>query len=218
MRNVPKAIFGVSAIALGGCAGNFAATIPTELASPMQTHFIPTGDVTAEPPGYVSFCLRFKDQCETSPQSSIALDDATWRLLNQINLSVNDAIWPETDQQHYGRAEYWTIPTDGAGDCEDIALTKRQQLAKAGYPMSALRIAVVVTPQMERHAILTVATDKGDFVLDNLNDQVKIWNATGYRWIERQDPAHAMQWVSVEDHPVIMATAGEDLSTGQVGQ
>ena len=49
------------------------------------------------------------------------------------------------DQRHYGRAEYWNIPTDGYGDCEDYALTKRRDLIAAGFPAQALRIAVVLT-------------------------------------------------------------------------
>jgi len=124
----------------------------------------------------------------------LSLNETTWKTLNQVNLSINNSIWPETDEQYYGRAEYWAIPTNGAGDCEDIALTKRQQLAKTGYPMSAMRVAVVAMPQRERRAILTIATDKGDLVLDNLTDQIKLRKMTGYRWIERQDPTHAMQW------------------------
>ena len=60
--------------------------------------------------------------------------------------------------------------------------------------MSAMRVAVVAMPQRERRAILTIATDKGDLVLDNLTDQIKLRKMTGYRWIERQDPTHAMQW------------------------
>ena len=32
----------------------------------------------------------------------------------------------------------------------------------------------------EGHAVLTVKTDRGDFVLDNLTDEIRPWNATGY--------------------------------------
>jgi len=45
-------------------------------------------------------------------------------LIRKINREVSKAIWPEDDQKHYGRAEYWTMPTGGYGDCEDYALTK----------------------------------------------------------------------------------------------
>jgi len=206
-------------LALGAPAANaFEGVVPANFVAPVQARFMSSGEAAAVPAGYVSFCIRFADQCQISATDSIVLDNTTWKALNQITASVNDAIWPEEDQKHYGRAEYWNIPTDGLGDCEDYALTKRKELTAAGYPISALRIAIVVTRQGERHAVLTVATDKGDLVLDNLNDEVKGWNSTGYRWIERQDPVHAMQWVSVDENPVMLAAAAhsDEDSTAQI--
>jgi len=38
----------------------------------------------------------------------------------------------------------------------------------------------------EGHAILTVKTDEGDFVLDNLANDVHPWDATGYYFIKRR--------------------------------
>ena len=38
----------------------------------------------------------------------------------------------------------------------------------------------------EGHAILTVKTDHGEFVLDNLTDEIRPWDATGYTF--RQAP------------------------------
>ena len=38
----------------------------------------------------------------------------------------------------------------------------------------------------EGHAILTVKTDHGEFVLDNLTDEIRPWDATGYRFVKRQ--------------------------------
>ncbi len=46
------------------------------------------------------------------------------------------AIVPETDQDLYKVAEYWTYP-DGRGDCEDIALAKRKALIAAGWDARA---------------------------------------------------------------------------------
>jgi predicted transglutaminase-like cysteine proteinase len=137
-------------------------------------------------------------------------------MLQRVNSSVNDAIWPEEDERHYGRAEFWTIPTDGYGDCEDYALTKRKALIDAGLSASALRIAVVVTPHDARHAVLTVATDRGDFVLDNLRNDVVAWNATGFAWVERQDPNRAMGWVSLEEPAVLMAANGINIPVAAV--
>ncbi len=113
------------------------------------------------------------------------------------------------DQTHYGRAEYWNIPTDGFGDCEDYALTKRRDLMTAGFPAPALRIAVVLTDRNERHAVLTVATDRGDYVLDNLTSTIRNWDDTDYLWIERQDPSKAWGWVMLDksQNPALMASA-----------
>jgi predicted transglutaminase-like cysteine proteinase len=151
------------------------------------------------PPGFVSFCTRFPGQCITDKNQSatVALTPAVWNELQQVNDDINHAIAPEDDLPHYGRAEYWTIPTDGKGDCEDYALTKRAKLIAAGVSPRALRMAVVKTWRGEGHAVLTVATDHGDYVLDNLVQNVRSWDNTGYQWIARQDPDNVWAWVSL---------------------
>ena len=35
-------------------------------------------------------------------------------------------------------------------------------------------------PDGEGHAVLTVKTDKGEFILDNQNENVVAWTETGY--------------------------------------
>jgi predicted transglutaminase-like cysteine proteinase len=156
------------------------------------------------PPGFPDFCVRFADQCATPPgprtgrPTVLTLDTAMWRQLNTVNHAVNAAIKPEDDQTHYGREEYWTIPTDGRGDCEDYALTKRKDLLDAGLPASAVRIAVVYSLKTALHAVLTVSTDKGDFVLDSLTDKILLWNATDFTWIEVQDPSNPRRWDSLQ--------------------
>ncbi|MEJ0041075.1 MAG: transglutaminase-like cysteine peptidase [Rhizomicrobium sp.] len=96
----------------------------------------------------------------------------------------------------------------------DYALTKRKELAALGLPLSALRIAVVVTSSNVRHAVLTVVTDKGDYVLDNLSGEVLPWERTGFTWIERQNSANAMAWVSLRPADRLLASAGTSLVTG----
>ena len=54
-------------------------------------------------------------------------------------------------------------------------------------------------PDGEGHAVLTVRTDEGDFILDNLSDTVKPWEATGYRYLKRQSTTHTGRWVSVRE-------------------
>ena len=152
------------------------------------------------PAGFISFCTRFIQQCST-PQDApamIALSPETWQALQNVNERINHALRPMDDKRHYGRAEYWNIPTDGYGDCEDYALSKRKALLDAGFSEAALRLAIVLTRSRERHAVLTVTTDHGDFVLDNLGNAITGWDQTGYQWLERQDARQAWLWTAYD--------------------
>jgi len=161
---------------------------------------IPLHGWPAKPPsGYIGFCQRFPDQC-TAPADAprqVHMTETLWHTLEGVNLAFNQAFVAEDDITHYGKEEYWNIPTDGYGDCEDYVLAKRQVLIHLGLPEPALRIAVVLTPTLVRHAVLTVVTDEGNFVLDNLHDEIVAWDKTEYVFLERQDSTSVTGWVSL---------------------
>ena len=48
-----------------------------------------------------------------------------------------------------------------------------------------------------RHAVLTVATDQGDYVLDSLKDDILTTDKADYVWVERQDRASPTGWVAL---------------------
>ena len=98
------------------------------------------------------------------------MSQTAWRDLVRVNKWVNETIKPITDMDHWGVIEKWSLPTDGYGDCEDYVLLKRKMLIDAGWPREALLITVVRDKKGEGHAVLTVKTDKGEFVLDNQNE------------------------------------------------
>lgn len=168
----------------------------TPVSSPMGLASI----AVPPPPGFVSFCLRFPTQCPTTANSAdkVSVTPDNWATLVHVNETVNDSIIPEKDERHYGRAEYWTIPTDGFGNCHDYALAKRKLLIDAGLPVLALRLAIVVVPAGARHAVLTIATNRGDYVLDNLDSEIRPWAETQYTWIERQSAKSAWDWVALD--------------------
>jgi predicted transglutaminase-like cysteine proteinase len=108
---------------------------------------------------------------------------------------------------HWGVIEKWSLPSDGYGDCEDYVLLKRKMLIDAGWPREALLITVVRDKMNEGHAVLTVKTDKGEFVLDNQNENVLAWTETGYRFVKRQSQGDPNVWVSLGDARPAVATA-----------
>jgi predicted transglutaminase-like cysteine proteinase len=64
-------------------------------------------------------------------------------------------------------------------------------------PAEALSIAIVETRWGETHAVLLLASDRGEFVLDSLSPWVSRWDRVDYRWRERQARGGAFDWVNV---------------------
>ncbi|MBP0574848.1 transglutaminase-like cysteine peptidase, partial [Mycobacterium tuberculosis] len=58
---------------------------------------------------------------------------------------------------------------------------------------------VVRDTKNDGHAVLSVLTDKGDYVLDNQSTQVLAWNQTEYRYIKRQSPLDTVRWEAIDD-------------------
>jgi predicted transglutaminase-like cysteine proteinase len=112
-----------------------------------------------------------------------------------------------TDMDHWGVIDRWNYPDDGYGDCEDYVLLKRRLLIQRGWPREALLVTVVLDNQNEGHAVLTVTTDKGDYVLDNKKEDILLWSKTGYRFVKRQSQSDPNVWVSFIDPQSVIATA-----------
>jgi predicted transglutaminase-like cysteine proteinase len=129
----------------------------------------------------------------------LTLDGDNWALLNRVNRSVNRRIRQTPDIANYGQLDYWQAPmNNGArGDCEDYVLAKREALIEAGVPAATLSIAIVETRWGESHAVLLVAGDTGEVVLDNLSAWISRWDRTDYVWRERQAPGQVFEWVTV---------------------
>ncbi|WP_425484645.1 transglutaminase-like cysteine peptidase [Aureimonas mangrovi] len=160
---------------------------------------MPTLGATSQPIGHYEFCKTYADQCTSNDAVGVVrMSDATWQTIVEINNAVNVAIFPRTDMEMHGVPELWSYPTT-EGDCEDYALLKQYMLERSGLPRSALLITVVRQPNGDGHAVLTVRTDRGDFVLDNLEDRVLDWQDTPYRFLKRQAEAHWGQWVGIAD-------------------
>jgi len=131
----------------------------------------------------------------------LVMDHQTSDLLSQVNLYVNRSIRFVSDTVQYGVDDYWTLPLDaggsGAGECKDYVLEKRRALIAAGISADDLSIAIVRTNWGEAHAVLLVATDSGELVMDSLSSQIRPWRQAPYQWIERQAPGRQLDWVRI---------------------
>jgi predicted transglutaminase-like cysteine proteinase len=157
------------------------------------------GGQARAPIGWVEFCVEYKPECATNPSEprDVVLTPKAWADMVKVNNWVNNNIKPITDLEHWGVVERWNYPDDGQGDCEDYVLLKRRMLTQAGWPREALLITVVRDKKGDGHAVLTVKTNRGEFILDNQEPQVLAWNKTGYRFVKRQSQSDPNVWVAL---------------------
>jgi predicted transglutaminase-like cysteine proteinase len=189
------------------------ATSAAALAEPATTprEFMHVYGLAQPPYGFVNFCKRSPAECAQGPQEEQRFGASPERLaeIDAVNRTVNGEIAPVTDKVLYGETDYWTIPTR-KGDCEDYVLLKRKRLMQLGWPASALLITVVRDELGEGHAVLTVRTRQGDYILDNKTDDIKLWYQVPYQFVMRQSYLNPTVWMSLDpkERSPAMALAG----------
>ncbi len=163
--------------------------------------FMHTGGRITQPVGHYQFCQRIPQECKqiTDDQRPVELTRKLWATIVAVNSTVNTRIQPRTDLENYGVEEYWAYPDNGYGDCEDYALEKRRELMQAGVPAGDLLMTVARQPNGDGHAVLTVRTSLGEFILDNLEQRVLAWTDTPYTYLKRQSTQNSGVWVTIND-------------------
>lgn len=181
--------------------GFIMATVGIGSTSAIGSGLMATGGVTSQPIGHFEFCQAAPRECSQRLRDSgpLRVSNGMMKKIAAINVSVNKSIKPLSDFDIFGKKEVWSYPVNGTGDCEDYVLEKRRRLKAAGIPLSNLLITVVRKRDGEGHAVLTVRTNRGDLILDNLSDEVKLWSHTGYKYLKRQATTHTGQWVSLRE-------------------
>lgn len=210
--------FWLFAILVGGMAygiseGANAHNIPKRgVLPPVTTVQMVTFGTAEAPIGHVEFCQTHQADCTLRGKSSAVatMTDERLKELKAITREINRGVRPMSDLEQYGVIEKWTYPDSGKGDCEDYVLLKQRMLIKAGWPQSALLITVVRDENGEGHAVLTVRTDRGDYILDNKNSEVLYWREPRYHYIKRQSAIDPQRWESVlpAQHGPAVAAAG----------
>ncbi|WP_245421728.1 transglutaminase-like cysteine peptidase [Methylobacterium sp. B4] len=133
---------------------------------------------------------------DTAQPDHIELTARNWKEIEDVNTRVNRTVKLVADQEHWGAPDVWGLAEDGKGDSEDYVLLKRKLLVGKGLSRRAMRFTVVIDAEGHGHGLLTVITDRGDFVLDNKTDTVWPWHQTGYVFIKREGQ-DKVGWVSL---------------------
>lgn len=175
-----------------------AASAMTFQAQATTTSHMKVAGLTSQPIGHYLFCQSYPSDCKLKAVNTkaVPLTRKRWDDLVDVNNVSNTTIRPVTDMEGFGLEEHWVYPTS-YGDCEDYVLMKRHMLMQRGWPASSLLITVVLQPNGEGHAVLTVRTDRADYVLDNLTNKIKPWNETEYTYLKRQSAKHSGHWVKI---------------------
>jgi predicted transglutaminase-like cysteine proteinase len=145
------------------------------------------------PPAFKSFCARSSALCSTrGSRKVVELTSARRAELSTVNSFVNRHIAQRSDLQTTGKIDEWDLPRS-QGDCEDLAILKKSELLKRGWPASALLLTVALSGG-EGHTVLTVRTSDGDLVLDNRTSAIRDWSRTPYRYFARQSQSNGKVW------------------------
>lgn len=197
-------MFGIAAkttLALALASAAYFAPAALRPAAAETALYASLGPDTSVPFGWLDFCHRHRGECDNdaSAPRDIDLTAKAYKEIQRINAWVNHSIEPVSDMDHWGVVDQWDYPTDGKGDCEDFALLKRRMLIEHGFPRQALLMTVVKEKNGDGHAVLTVKTNRGEFVLDNMSDAIKPWTMTPYRFVKRQSQENQNVWVAIGD-------------------
>lgn len=153
---------------------------------------------SAKPPkGFNNICQRYSWACSNRADGKIVTDEDILTVARKVNIRVNRKIRQVSDESLFGVAERWTLPSSGAGDCEDIALLKLKLMIEAGVAPNRLFLAQVLSRRLQQHVVLVVRTRSGDYILDNLTSRMKTWQKTGYTFLKMQNADNARKWDAV---------------------
>jgi predicted transglutaminase-like cysteine proteinase len=193
---IPKLIFVMTAFIAGLVANEHGAMAahPSYIETVRPTPPLKEGAFVASPLSFTKFCMDYPWECPSAGPTRVHMTTIDGAELSEVNDAVNTFIAPMPDTSAY---RFWALNVS-RGDCNEFALEKRHALIERGWPAGALALAVVKTARGEGHLVLTVRTDEGDFVLDNLRSRIVPWQLSGYHWIMRQSEQKPQYWVDLK--------------------
>ena len=160
-----------------------------------ESVFMQFGKNALAPMEFVQFCERKPARCRPSNDLAVVAYYSRRQELDRVQVEVNWRITPRAALPNEPE-----IPWDDeatAGNCDEYVLAKRSRLLDIGFPSSTLLVAEGILPAGEAHLVLVVSTDRGDYVLDNLQPAVVRWDELPYHWVRMSTPQNPRFWRTV---------------------
>lgn len=139
----------------------------------------------------LTVCQKNKGHLKANENGQVLMNSQLFFELKQVNDQINKSIRPEYEKA--GAKDNWQVNL-AQGDCEDYALTKKTRLIEQGWPSNALLITIVDTDRGERHAVLTVSTNQGEYILDNILKKIINVEISKYTFLSRQSSKEGYSW------------------------
>ena len=159
-----------------------------------------TGRAVPGPAGWLNWCFGKMERCapaRTAAPPTVPATPELLGLLDRVQQEVNRTVRPRAEP---AGQDLWQVATV-EGDCEDFALAKLRRLEAAGVPHGVARLATLQLPSGEGHAVLTVDTDRGTLVLDNLQPGVTPLHALRYAWRSVEGVDDSLLWRELASSP-----------------
>jgi predicted transglutaminase-like cysteine proteinase len=145
------------------------------------------------------FCKKWPNHCvKIGTDQPAKFDLNNFAKMDHVNRWGNETMKPKIDPPG---TDVWEYPKDRIGDCDEYSIFKRAHLLAEGFSSSQLLLTVVWSPRTKWHRVLTVRTNNGDYILDNLSKDVLSVEETiikyGYVYYWRQSIVNPKQWVQL---------------------
>ncbi len=135
----------------------------------------------------------------------LILDSTAWNAIKDVQKSGNAQIRWVSDQDTWGQQEKWAFPKEtgrtSVEDCDGFTLWKMRELMRRGFPAGVLLFTICRTETGEGHAVLCVATDHGDYLLDNRYARVMSYDdmlRQGYKFLYRSKGKLTGRWDKIK--------------------
>ncbi len=200
-------IVGIGALGQGSGPAHADSYWPAALGGASETSLLRAfaGGSLRGPAGWEVWCAGHPEACQREAPAIVALDRTSVATLTRVFHGVHERITPEEEPP--GQDIWRVVEGHGFGDCEDYALSWREELVRAGLPRGALDIAVAETEQGEIHAVLAIHTDRGTIVFDNRHKTPRPWASLPYAWLALEPIATGLAaWQTLPDHHRIGTT------------